>query len=418
MPARASVLDRIGRLLRRDTRPDHHRVYLLMTNAYGHGGVARTTLKLAGHLAQRGHDVEVISLFRRADEPFFPIDDRVRVTVLEDQRSTGGQNRRAADDPSRSVLARKLDAKPTRLLSEEFEDSRGSSLLTDLKLRRKLRSLRPGVVIATRPPLTVAAARWSPRHVLTTSQEHISYKGRQKVVRTALREVAPALDAFLTLTEEDRQTWMDVLGEDAPLVVAIPNASPFEVGDPAPLTSKIVMAAGRLSSQKGFDRLIPAFAPVARAHPDWRLHIYGSGPMRGRLAKLVREHDLDGSVELMGLVNGLEDAFANASVYAMSSRYEGLPMVLLEAMAKGVPMVSFDCPHGPRQLIRDGENGLLVPDGDVEALTAALLEMVEDEEKRMRLGAGALKSAFEYEPGAITDRWEALFEELVRRRGA
>jgi glycosyltransferase involved in cell wall biosynthesis len=414
---RASVASHLGRYLpRRTRRLDHHRVYLLMTNAFGHGGVARTTLKLAGHLAARGHDVEVISLFRRADESFFPIDERVTVSVLEDQRAPEG-HRRASEDTSRSWLARRLDAKPTRLLSEEFEDSRGSSLLTDLKLQRKLRSLRPGVLIATRPPLTVAAARWAPRHVLTTSQEHISYKGRQKVVRTALRDVAPKLDAFLTLTEEDRQTWLKALGEDAPLVVAIPNASPFEVGDPAPLTSKTVMAAGRLSMQKGFDRLIPAFAPVARAHPDWRLHIYGSGPMRGTLAKLVREHDLQGSVQLMGLVNGLEDAFADASMYAMSSRYEGLPMVLLEAMAKGVPMVSFDCPHGPRQLIRDGENGLLVPDGDVEGLTAAMLALVEDEEQRMRLGAGALKSAYEYEPGAITDRWEALFDELVHRRG-
>jgi glycosyltransferase involved in cell wall biosynthesis len=417
MPQAASALRNLLRSRLRRDKSGRRRVYLLMTHAYGHGGVARTTLNLAGLLAARGHDVEIISVLRRRDEPFFPIPENVRVSVLEDQRRPDGV-RRPSKDPTRSRLARALDARPSRLLPVENADTRGASRLTDLKLAWKLRTLRPGILIATRPPLAVAAARWAPKRVIATTQEHISYKGRSRVVRTALRDVAANLDAVLTLTDDDRETWARVLADTSTLVADIPNASPFAIGDPARLDSKIVMAAGRLSMQKGFDRLIPAFAPIARLHPDWQLHIYGAGPEQRKLERLVRDHKLEESVHLKGLVNGLEEAFSNASIYAMSSRYEGLPMVLLEALSKGVPLVSFDCPHGPRQLIREDQNGLLVPEGDVDGLTSALLALIEDDERRTRLGAGALKSGQEYEPLAVVERWEAMFDELERRRKA
>jgi glycosyltransferase involved in cell wall biosynthesis len=386
-------------------------VYLLLEHVFGHGGVPRTSLNLAHQLAERGYDVEIVTLVQRRDEPFFPVDERVRVTVLADQRPP-----RRGPRPYRS-LVRRLERQPSRLLATTPDaDVKIASLWTDLLLRRKLRSIRSGVVIATRPALAVALTRWARPGVARVTQEHISFRGRNPRAREALRAAAAGLDALLTLTQEDRDLWRDALRGTDTEVRAIPNASPFDVGEPAALESRIVLAAGRLSHQKGFDRLVPAFATVARKFPDWQLHIYGKGPDEGKLKQAVREADLDGKVILKGLVPGLEQAFQDASIYAMSSRFEGLPMVLLEAMSKGVPIVSFDCPEGPRQLVEHGSNGLLVPEGDVDALGAALLRLVEDAEERRRMGRAGLEAARRYTADAVVGQWEELFRDLGQPR--
>jgi len=391
------------------------RVYLLLEHVFGHGGVPRTTLNLAMQLADRGHEVEVISLVQRRDESFFPVDERVRLTVLDDQRPAHRGHRllhprrtRLEQQPSRLMPVRAEDEKPGRRTGGDEKLTRW----TDLLLERKLKRLAPGVVIATRPNLAAAVARWAPEGVARVTQEHISFRGRSGWARKALRAVAADLDAILTLTEEDRALWRKALGDTDTVVEAIPNASPFEVGEPAPLESKVVIAAGRLSSQKGFDRLVAAFAKVAQKFPDWQLHIYGTGPDKGKLKRAIRAADVGDNVILKGLVPGLEEAFRNASIYAMSSRYEGLPMVLLEAMSQGLPIVSFDCPEGPRQLVTDGANGLLVPEGDVDALADALLRLIEDPAERRRMGLAGLDRAQSYTADAVVTRWEELFARL------
>lgn len=389
------------------------RVHLLLEHAFGHGGVPRTSLNLARHLAERGHEVEVISLVQRRDESFFPVDERVRLTVLDDQRPE--RRTRPRLHPVRSRLERQPSRlTPVRPGGEKARPGGESKLTrwTDLMLRRKLARLGPGVVVATRPGLAVAVARWAPEGVARVAQEHISFRGRSPWARDALLEVAGDLDAVLTLTEQDRDLWRAALGDTPTLVEAIPNASPFDVGRPAPLDSRIVLAAGRLSHQKGFDRLVPAFAKVAQKFPDWQLHIYGSGPDERMLRRAIGDAGLGDHVFLKGLVPGLEEAFRTASVYAMSSRFEGLPMVLLEAMSQGLPIVSFDCPEGPRQLVADGVNGILVPEGDVEALGDALLRLVENPEERRRMGLAGLRQAESYTADAVVTRWEALFERL------
>jgi glycosyltransferase involved in cell wall biosynthesis len=198
----------------------------------------------------------------------------------------------------------------------------------------------------------------------------------------------------------------------------IPNATPFDVDEPAPLSSRTVLAAGRFTHQKGFDRLVAAYAPLAESHPDWQLHIYGHGELWEQISAQVGGLDVGDRIQLKGITSEFEAVLKNASVYAMSSRFEGLPMVLLEAFSKGVPPVSFDCPEGPRQLIEDGVNGLLVPEGDVPALTQALRGVMDDDDLRRRLGAGALRSAAEYHVDAVVERWISLFEELDGKRRA
>jgi glycosyltransferase involved in cell wall biosynthesis len=183
-------------------------------------------------------------------------------------------------------------------------------------------------------------------------------------------------------------------------------------GGVSDLTGKTIIAAGRLKRQKDFFRLVRAFAQVAEKHPDWKLKICGDGPHRERLEELIAELGLEGKVELPGPVKNLGPELAAASMYALSSRREGFPMVLLEAMSKGLPVVSFDCPTGPREIVRSGENGLLVAHQDVDALAAAMIRMIEDEDLRRRCGAGALKTAERYSIDVIGERWEELLAEV------
>lgn len=226
------------------------------------------------------------------------------------------------------------------------------------------------------------------------------------------------LDALVVLTVDDEREYGDMLARSGTKVVRVPNALPELTGERSELRRPAIVAAGRLTPQKGFDLLIPAFAQVAQAHPDWQLRIYGSGRQRGRLRALVLEHELYNNVMLMGATEHLGEELREASIFALSSRFEGFGMVIIEAMSKGIPAVSFDCPRGPSEIISDGVDGLLVENGDVDAFARTLTSLVEDEQGRRRMGAAALEKAARYELDVIGGEWDRILAELVDARSA
>src|SRR5690606_10968225 len=132
------------------------------------------------------------------------------------------------------------------------------------------------------------------------------------------------------------------------------------------------IAAGRFRGQKGFDMVIPAWAKAVEKHPDWHLRIFGSGERRAQLRNLIEKHHMYNHSVLLGVTDQLDEELAKASMYVLSSRFEGLPMVMLEAMSHGLPVVSFDCPTGPADVLTDGKEGLLVPPEDVDGLARAM----------------------------------------------
>jgi glycosyltransferase involved in cell wall biosynthesis len=186
-------------------------------------------------------------------------------------------------------------------------------------------------------------------------------------------------------------------------------------GPKADPSAKTILAAGRVTPQKGFDMLLKAFAQVAPDHPDWTLRILGRGEWLAELERLVAEHGIGGSVVFDGPSEDLGGEMSRASIYALSSRFEGFPLVLIEAMSKGMAVVAFDCPTGPADVIDDHRNGLLVPPKDVDAYAAALREMMDDEDLRRRCGEAAVESAKEYEMERIGPSWDALLEQLGAR---
>lgn len=376
---------------------------ILMMGVYSMGGTTRTAMNLARYLSQR-YDVEVVSVNRGKREPYFTFPPRVTVTPLDDNFSPRGKGWRVA----RGLLARC----PSLLINVEDSRYRAFSLWTDLLILSHLRSTT-GVLIATRPGLNVVAAAHAPPGVRVIGQEHMNLASHGRLLRAGVSRYYPRLDALAVLTSSDLRNYTQFFGSGRPPVVQMPNAVPALDGGLADTSSNVVIAAGRLTKQKGFDRLIPAWAPIASAHPDWALQIYGGGVEHGRLKGLIAEHRVGSSVTLMGRTDRIGHAYAKASIFVLSSRREGLPMVILEAMSKGLPVVSFDCPTGPSEVVATGENGVLVPNADVAALTRSLLDVIEDDGLRARLGKGAVETAAGYDIEVIGRKWAHLIDRLL-----
>jgi glycosyltransferase involved in cell wall biosynthesis len=381
-----------SRLPRGRTAPGDGSVRILLAHAWGMGGTIRTTLTVGAYLSER-RDVEVVSVYRTREEPFFAFAPDLRVRALHDRRGE-------------RLLARL----PSVLIHPEDYAYPWCSLATDVALLRWLRSLRADVLVTTRPAFNLLAARLAPRGVVTVGQEHMHLAAHRPRLAADIRRHYPHLDALTVLTTQDEAAYRALLAGVRTRVARIPNPLPPGAVARSDGTSRTVIAAGRLNRQKGFDLLISAFATVASRAPGWRLRIYGSGSQRKRLEAQIDALGLGGQVELMGRTQRLGEAMAAASVFALSSRFEGFGMVIVEAMSHGLPIVSFDCPHGPRDII--GEDGILVPPADVEALAAALLALMGDPDRRRVLGDAALRRSRDFDVATIGPAVDGLLATL------
>jgi glycosyltransferase involved in cell wall biosynthesis len=375
------------------------KVTILLVHAWGMGGTIRTMLNVAGRLAER-HEVEIVSVWRRRDEPCFAFPPGVTVTAADDRRPGAG-----------GAAARLLRRVPGSLLYPGDRTSRRTTLWTDVQLVRALWRVRSGVLLGTRPALNLLVSQAGPGPALVAT-EHAPYAGYTALIEREIGRRYAALDAIVVLGEGERAAFERITGGATPVHV-IPNATPTLPGGRSPLESPVVVAVGRLHPIKGFDRLIRAFAAVAAQHPAWRLRICGSGGERRALKALIAELGLGSHVRLAGRVAHIEGELERASIFVLSSRAEGLPLALLEAMSKGMPVVSFACPTGPPAMIAHGVDGLLVPNGDVAALAAAITALIEDEPLRRRLGAGAVRKAECFGLDAVGERWEALIARVT-----
>lgn len=229
----------------------------------------------------------------------------------------------------------------------------------------------------------------------------ITRKWQQSLEREIRR-----LDKFVVLTHEDFSFWQ---GFDN--IVVIPNPIYVYPEHASSCSSKQVIAVGRYTKQKGFDLLIEAWHLVYQRHPDWMLRIYGAGNPEV-YKRLVSEKGLNASVFCEEAALDIYAKYNESSIFVLSSRYEGLPLVLIEAMSAGLPSVAFACPCGPRDCITDGVDGLLVEPENTTKLADAICWLMENEEQRKQMGGAARHSAVRFQEENIMHRWVELFDSL------
>jgi glycosyltransferase involved in cell wall biosynthesis len=385
----------------------------VLHNAYGAGGTIRTVINQANALCP-DHDVEIASVYHTANAPVFALDPRVRLLPLTELRPDG--SRRTDPKDSNTRLARQLRRLPNPFPHRHDRPYRWWDPFVDAAIVRYFRSIDEGILVTTRPGLNLLSARTAPRRLIRVAQDHMNLGTYRPGLRTAIIRSYPRLDAVTVLTEQDRRDYERALRGSGVRLECIPNGIAPRDAPCAAYDARRLVAAGRLTAQKGFDLLLDAFAHVSARHPDWTLTIYGAGPWRQRLTDQRDALGLAGVVSLPGLTRQLDRELAAASIYVLSSRFEGLPMVLLEAMSIGLPAVAFDCPTGPGEVIEDGVNGILVPPGDVDALAAALIALIEDPDRRRAMGAAAYDTSRRFFMPSVRDSWERFFTALTAGR--
>jgi glycosyltransferase involved in cell wall biosynthesis len=211
------------------------------------------------------------------------------------------------------------------------------------------------------------------------------------------------LERFIVLTKEDQKKWTELSN-----TTVIYNPLPFKPEVVSDCSAKQVILVGRYTHQKGIDMMIQTWKFVAEKHPDWTLKVYGAGD-RTSYQKLVDEAGIGGSVCLEGPTPDIEAKYLESSIFVLSSRHEGFGMVLIEAMACGLPVVSFTCPCGPRDIVTEGKDGFLVDLGDVKALAEKICVLIEDEALRKEMGVNARMNIDRFDLDKIAQQWENVF---------
>lgn len=349
------------------------------------GGAERVVAKMANHWAARDEAVTVVTLSAEAGDTY-PLDSRVSRVALNAMRE------------SRGVV-----------------QAVNHNLIRVHLLRTAIAQTQPETVISFTDRMNVlTAVACRPLGVDTVLSERID-PSRHQIGRAwswLRRRFYPSARALVVQTERVRRQMQRIM-RGRPIYV-IPNAvePPANAGtgnsqrDAAGV--RWVIAVGRLAPQKGFDLLIDAFARIAERHPQWSLKILGEGPARPSLERLVVRRGLDQRVVLTGWEPDPASVLRQCELFVLSSRFEGFPNALLEAMACGVPSISFDCDSGPAEIIRDDVDGLLVPPENVAALAAAMDRFIENEPLRRRLGGEAMHVVERFSVERYFAQWDAV----------
>ncbi|OIJ90995.1 UDP-glucose--polyglycerol phosphate glucosyltransferase [Streptomyces colonosanans] len=368
------------------------------------GGVVSATQNLAGALAEK-HQVEIVALRKVRDESYFPLDPRVSVRVLSDLRPHSPVS--DVDDPL-------VDKFPLIYPLNVGAEKPVVSRLAELRLLEYLATTDADVVVSSSPRNTIMLAQARGTYLKVT-QEHSKPAIYAKDIKERLFPAYLSLDALTALTPEE----VADIGRQVPAVrdrlAVMPNCVPA-----APIrskgTNKVVITAGHLTDNKNHALLVEAFAQVHAQAPDWTLRIYGNGAEKARLRARIEELGLSNSILLMGPAAPVTPEFGKGSIFVLPSKREAFGNVIVEAMAAGLPVVSTDADHGPRNILTHGEDGLIVPRGDVDEMAKAILQLVRDDELRRKMSENAVRNAERFHETAARERFEAIVEEALARK--
>ena len=368
-------------------------------NLAGNGGMERMISAKANYLSERfGYEVSIISASQNGRKSYFPLCESVKLIDLGV----------AIDGSKRSFkLWRKRLEEHLMSQSYDIAISTGGHELGFL-YKAKDKSIK----IAEYHFSYDTNAYWAQNLYSRRYGKFLAWAiGKYKTIRT--RHQASNYKKFIVLSKTDCAKWSKYMNNCSYIYDFI-NINPQSVKyDPS---IKRVITAGRHDTLKGYDYMIEAWAKVNKIHPDWRLSIYGGGDP-AETKEYIRQYSLEDVVDIMGFTDNMEKAYSMASFFILSSRTEGFGLVLAEAQACGLPIVTFDTPIGPSEIVNDGVDGIIVKNvGDVNGLAQAIIRMIKSPEVRIGMSDAAIKNAIRFQSREIMHNWELLFGQLINER--
>ncbi|MEZ8024947.1 MULTISPECIES: glycosyltransferase family 4 protein [unclassified Vibrio] len=352
----------------------------LLGDCTAKGGIEKVTMTLASALCKHT-PTSIISLYKSNSESSFEANE-VPITYLKPRNEKSMYNRTGKFGVFFDLIYVLLKASP---------------------LRKALRKNSSDVVISCDIKMTVIAllaTMFTPRKVVVI--EHFEYDVPSYLLKKIRKFIYRWVSGVVILTDEDRNKY-SWFGNNK--IHTIPNIVSVKHSLKSVNKDKTVIAVGRLCHQKGFDLLISAWKKVDNR--SWNLHIYGEGEDEELLSNMIEEYYLN-NVKLFPFTPNIDEKYQSSSIFVLSSRFEGLGMVLIEALAHKLPCISFDCPAGPKTIIKHGINGTLVPTGDIEKLANAISELMESEELRNEFSRNSIDSIKEFSEVSVVNKWNVM----------
>lgn len=373
-------------------------MYILYNIAglYRAAGMERVLAHKANWFVAQGHRVTIVTTEQKGRPHAFPLDPRIEVIDLGigyENNNGGSLWDKIVHYPGKQRRHRKA---LTKVLMERRPDIAVSMFCNEV-------NILPRIKDGSHKVLEVHFSRFKRLQYGRKGLWAVVDKIRSRQDASLVRRY----ERFVVLTQQDKEFWgpMDNIR-------VIGNPVDFRPEEPAALSNKNVIAVGRYSHQKHLDALVEAWSLI-NDKEGWTLRLVGDGELREELQEQIHRLGIEDSVIPGRCENDMESVYRSASILALSSRYEGLPMALLECRAFGIPAVSFDCKCGPREIIDDGKTGFLVEEGNIPALAQALETLIQNQKLRIEMGQNAFRRAEAFRPENIMPQWIRLFEEIL-----
>jgi glycosyltransferase involved in cell wall biosynthesis len=363
-------------------------------------GFDRVIIEKANYFAEHGYDTIICVTSHALAEPYFPISEKVRVVDLGlDFHQQYGHNL-AYRAYIYFTLMHRYKKAMKRLLAAEHPDVVITSLGREIDF---IADMKDGSAKIGESHIAKDFAR----NFHLMEQRGGIYRLIARHWRRKLERAVRKLDALVLLTQHDADSWAGLTRTEI-----IPNSMPFFPEQASSCENKQVIFVGRFSEQKGLNYLIKTWEGVYKKHKDWTLHMYGEGEQKAILLDLIEKADLTDAVVVHEPTRQIMEKYQESSIFLLTSRFEGLPMVLIEAQACGLPIVSFNCPWGPADIIKNGEDGFLVEYLNTDEAAHRVCQLIENDELRKRMGRQARINVQRYRRDKVMKRWTDLFESL------
>jgi glycosyltransferase involved in cell wall biosynthesis len=380
------------------------KIYYIYTALVTKGGADRVIAEKANWLAEHGQEVAIVTDTQMGREPVFPLSPKVRLIDLAIDFSKEYGHGFLMRIYMYYKLMHQYRKKMTEVLMHDRPDIVITTLGRDISFITKIKdgSIKIGEAHTTKHFI---------RNFHLLEQRNIIFRYLTKYFRWNMDREVSRLDALVVLTSQDQHDW----GNKIPVYV-IPNSYPFYPDIPSTCDNKQAIIVGRYNSAKGYNYLVDAWKLVHQKHPDWIINIYGSGEYENDICHRIIDEGLQEVIIMNPPTDHIMEEYLNSSIYVMSSVFEGFAMVLLEAMACGLPCVSFDCPYGPRNVITDGEDGILVEYLNFQALADNICRLIENKDLRKAMGNKGRRNVMRFSRETIMPQWVDLFESVIKTK--